>query len=158
MNILGLDPGPMQTAWVVYVPEEKRVLSHGIQDNETVIQTRFSGLDHVVCEWVSSYGMPVGAEVFDTVEWVGRYHQYAILAGIRFDKIKRATIKMHLCNSMRAKDSNVRQSIIDRFGGRDTAIGKKKTPGPLHSIKSHEWSALAVVVTWAETEGKSNEP
>ena len=62
--------------------------------------------------------------------------------------IYRKDVKLHLCGSPRAKDSNIRQALIDRFGpGKEKAIGLKKTPGPLYGVKSHVWAALAVAVT-----------
>jgi hypothetical protein len=45
-----------------------------------------------------------------------------------------------------AKDANIRQAILDRFGGKEKAIGKKANPGPLYGVKSHLWSALAVAL------------
>jgi len=59
---------------------------------------------------------------------------------------------------MRAKDANIRQALIDRYGpGKDKAIGQKKTPGPLYGFKSHEWAALAVAVTWMDQQGAKND-
>ena len=49
---------------------------------------------------------------------------------------------------MRAKDRNVRLAIEDRRGGRRAAVGLKKSQGPLYGIKAHEWSALAIAITW----------
>ena len=36
---------------------------------------------------------------------------------------------------------------VDLFGGKEAAVGTKKAPGPLHGVKSHLWSALALAVT-----------
>jgi hypothetical protein len=58
--------------------------------------------------------MPVGAEVFETIYWSGRF---AEAYGVEHDaRITRIDVKMHLCHSPRAKDGNVRQALIDRFG------------------------------------------
>jgi hypothetical protein len=54
---------------------------------------------------------------------------------------------------MRAKDANIRQALIDRFG----AVGTKKMPGPLFGVSSHYWAALAVAVYAAETPPKDGE-
>lgn len=32
--------------------------------------------------------------------------------------------------------------------GKEKAIGKKATPGPLYGVVGDEWAALAVAVTW----------
>lgn len=106
---------------------------------------------HVVSEAIQAMGMSVGSETFDTCIWIGRFMQRALMCGATFDRIKRTEIKLHLCGTPRAKDTNVRQALIDRFGpGRAAAVGTKKAPGPLHGIAGHRWSALAVAVTWLD--------
>lgn len=72
---------------------------------------------------IASYGMPVGKEVFDTCVWIGRFQQIALPnADTKF--IYRKDEKMNICHSMKAKDSNIRQALIDRFG----EVGTKKNP------------------------------
>lgn len=56
-------------------------------------------------------------------------------------------MKLHLCSDMRAKDSNIWQALLDRFGGKSAAVGLKKTPGPLYGITSHARAALALAIT-----------
>ena len=70
----------------------------------------------------------------------------------RWRWIERREEKLHLCDSPRANDSTIRQAIIDRFGGKDAAIGKKKVPGPLYGISGDVWAALAVAITAVETQ------
>jgi hypothetical protein len=71
-----------------------------------------------------------------------------------FYRLARREIKTHLCHSARATDANIRQALIDRFGGQEKAIGKKANPGPLHSLKGHLWSAFAVAITyWDQNNG-----
>src|SRR3990167_6090451 len=61
----------------------------------------------------------------------------------------------HLCHDSRAKDGNIRAALIDRFGpGKDRAIGRKATPGPLFGVSSDVWSALAIAVTFTDTHAK----
>ena len=51
------------------------------------------------------------------------------------------------CNSAAAKDTNIRQALIDHYGGsKAEAIGVKAKPGPLYGIKADEWSALAIAL------------
>lgn len=73
---------------------------------------------------IASYGMAVGKEVFETCVWIGRFIEIAIFKNIEVEYIYRKDEKMNLCNSMKAKDSNIRQALIDRFG----EVGTKKNP------------------------------
>jgi hypothetical protein len=88
---------------------------------------------------IASYGMPVGASTFETCLWIGRFIE---LARTESRLVYRKDIKMHLCGSMRAKDGNVRQALIDLIGEQ----GTKKDKGPTYGISSHSWAALAVAV------------
>lgn len=146
MTVLAIDPGPEQSAWVLW--DGQQVLDHAKQENEDVRRMlRMMDEDHIaVFEQIESYGMAVGRDVFETVFWTGRFYENAF-ADERH-RIPRRDVKLHLCGSMKAKDSNIRQALIDRFGGKDKAIGRKKTPGPLFGIRADEWSALALAVTW----------
>jgi len=106
-------------------------------------------IERLVIEQIRSYGMAVGAEVFDTCVWTGRFIQ---AWGGPHTMVPRIDVKMHLCKSPRAKDTNVRQALIDRFGpGKDKAIGTKKNPGPLYGFKRDMWAALGVAVTYWDT-------
>ncbi len=82
------------------------------------------GYDKVVIEMVASYGMPVGKEVFETCVAIGQFKQKAIEYDIPVEFIYRKDEKMNICHSMKAKDSNIRQALIDRFG----VVGTKKNP------------------------------
>lgn len=153
MNILAIDPGTEQSAYVwlegntvkeahiVSNEELESLLSHSICPAHSICP--------VACEWLEAMGMAVGREVFETVYWVGRF---ASASGDNFHRVTRREVKLHLCGNMRAKDPNIRQALIDKFGGsKEKAIGTKKSQGPLYGISSHEWSALAVGVTFMET-------
>ena len=70
-------------------------------------------------------------------------------------KVYRTQVKLHICGTARAKDSNVRQALMDRYGStRELAIGKKKTPGPLYGFSADMWSALAIALTYKEDKGR----
>ena len=73
---------------------------------------------------IASYGMAVGKDVFETCIWIGRFTELARLQNIEVEYIYRKDEKINLCNSMKAKDSNIRQALIDRFG----EVGTKKDP------------------------------
>lgn len=150
MLVYGLDPGTTQSALVVWDSHNRSVVFHATEDNGWILE-RVMGQWHdcaLVVEQIQSYGMAVGAEVFATVWWAGRFHQ---AWNGRAYQLPRRDVKLHLCGSARAKDANVRQAILDRFGGKAAAIGTKQQPGPLRGIKAHEFAALAVALTWADT-------
>jgi len=146
VTVLAIDPGPTESAWVIldgaecivrFAKSENPYLCDGIM-------TKLVEADYMVVEQIASFGMPVGFEVFETVYWTGRFCQahYALLKpGFRLPRLK---VKQHLCHDSRAKDGNIRQALIDRFGG--PAATKKG--GPLYKISGDVWAALAVGVTW----------
>jgi len=153
MLIMAIDPGPEQSGWIVYDSTAHRVLDKGIKENLDIrnMLITYGASILVVIEQVEHFGMPVGKSVFETVRWTGRFEEEVFNRGsTNVVFMPRRQVKLHLCNSMRAKDPNIRQALIDRFGGKEKAIGKKKTQGPLWGIKSHLWSALALAVTYAE--------
>lgn len=145
MTILAIDPGPKDSGFVLW--DGLRVRDHGHLANEALLDRircrEFGGPFLTVIEQVESFGMAVGAEVFETVFWSGRFAQ----AAGSFDRLPRRAIKLHLCQSMRAKDSNIRQALIDRFG----PPGTKKAPGLLYGITTHRIAALAVAVTYYDS-------
>lgn len=156
-TILAIDPGPVQSAFVVF--DGERVLEKGIVGNDVMLDTviDFSPSSGVRIEMIASYGMPVGREVFETCVWIGRFLQGAGLDANRDETslVYRQPAKLHLCGSPKAKDGNVRQALLDRFGGsREAAIGVKRDPGPLYGVSSHMWAALAVAVFAYDTENE----
>ena len=144
-TILAIDPGSSQSAWLRF--DGTRPGAFGITANEVLVRAlRSGGLpDVVVIEKVESYGMAVGAEVFDTVFWAGRFAEAAERVPVVL--LPRRAVKLALCGDSRAKDANIRAALIDRFGG-PAAVGRKAAPGPLYGISRDVWSALAIAVTY----------
>lgn len=148
MIIYGLDPGTEQSALVAYDAATRLIAHHIIATNDAILALCLTTYDRaLIVEKIESYGMAVGAETFQTVWWAGRFRQAWMGEAYQ---LSRRDVKLHLCHSARATDANIRQALIDRFGG-SAAIGKKATPGPLYGLKGHEFAALAVAVTWADT-------
>lgn len=149
MIITAIDPGTTESAIVVWDAYTGQVLDSLIHCNEEILacitRRKFDGI--FVCEMVACYGMAVGKEVFQTVLWIGRFMQAAIVNGNQFNLVYRQEVKIHHCHSARAKDANVSQALKDRFG----QVGTKKNKGPLYGIKSHLWSALAIATYFADT-------
>jgi hypothetical protein len=151
-SIYAVDPGTTHSALVTL--HGRSVVPTGIWDNELLalyLRDRPSDGAHLVIEKVESFGMAVGVEVFETVFWSGRFAEAWWNDGQRsFSRIGRKAVKLALCGTVKAKDANIRQALIDRYGG--PACIKKG--GPLAGIKSHLWSALAVAVTYQDQQGE----
>lgn len=149
MIILAIDPGPEHSGWVVYSGGEVLGCDTGTHNDELKEIVSISDLYNVLAvEWFESYGMPVGATVFEAVAWVGRFEQAALHRKKVITRITRSRCALELCQTKRAKESALRQRLIDLHGGdRRAAIGIKKAQGPLYSVKGHAWSALAVAYT-----------
>lgn len=151
-SVIGLDPGPESSAIVGFNGTD--ILLAGEYRNPELIRVledlRLNAGGMLAIEHVQSFGMPVGREVFDTVFWAGRFAQ---AWGPNHSLVGRKTIKVHLCHAANAKDANVRAALFDRFGpGKARAVGSKGLRGPLYGIKSHQLSALAVAITWFESQ------
>jgi hypothetical protein len=147
MRILAIDPGTTHSAYVIWDNKAQKILSFDIQENSKLLSTLIlEEFDWLAIEMIASYGMAVGASVFETCVWTGRFIQEALYTCLRHTKLYRKDIKMHLCGNTRAKDGNVKQALIDRLG----APGKKKTPGPTYGLKKDLWQALAVAVTFGD--------
>jgi hypothetical protein len=156
--ILAIDPGTTQSGWCVY--RDGKVVDSGVLDNPGMLERIRSAATwdpriHLAVEMIASQGLPVGASTFRTVWWIGRFAEaWMAVSGRLPVEVYRRDVKLHLCGHVRAKDKNIRQALIDRYGGeggKDAAIGKKASPGPLFGVSSHAWSALAVAVTAHET-------
>lgn len=148
--ILAIDPGNLESAYVVVKDDLSAVVDKGKIENGRLlrkIQDEFIHLplDSAAIEMIASYGMPVGKEVFETCLWIGRFWE-AIARDLQLDPIKiyRKDEKLCICNSPKAKDSNIRQALIDRFG----PVGVKKKPGYFYGFKADMWAAMAVAVTY----------
>lgn len=148
MRILAIDPGPEESATVLLngaptYPQKGR--------NEDLLRSLYDYTHDnpvLAVEMIASYGMAVGREVFETCVWIGRFIE---AWGGTHRLVYRRDVKLFLCQSARATDSNIRAALIDRYGpGKLKAIGTKKAPGPLYELKGDMWSALAVALTAEE--------
>lgn len=140
MKILAIDPGTTQSGWCILYQDS--ILGSGVMPNEDMrLFLKQQDYDVLAIEMIASYGMPVGKEVFETCLWIGRFIE---LSSVKPELIYRQDVKMVLCGSMKAKDPNIKQRIIDLMG----EPGTKAAPGKTYGVKSHAWSALAVALTY----------
>ena len=145
-RIIAIDPGTTQSAFVVW--DGVCIIAKGIEDNE-VLLGRLRGVFSdlilkdmtMIIEQIRCYGMPIGATTLDTVFWSGRF--WEAWKGERH-LMPRIEVKKHLCHNGSAKDPNIRQALIDRFG----PPGVKANQGLLYGVKKDIWAAMAIAVTW----------
>lgn len=140
MSILAIDPGTTESGFAILYPP-RNIGRFGVVDNNKILEIVYQhdGWDTLAIESMVARGMPAGDDHFATMRWVGRFQQQSHdPEGVIL--VDRADVKLHLCGSAKAKDSNIRQRLIDMFG----KPGTKKKPGPTFGIASHAWSALAV--------------
>lgn len=146
MMILAIDPGNEYSAYCLIDENTYKPIEFGKIDNTLMlIKLRELKYDKLIIEMIASYGMAVGKSVFDTCVWIGRFIQARQCPD--YEYIYRKDEKMNLCKSMKAKDSNIRQALIDRFGD----VGVKNNPGFFYGFKADIWSAFAVGCTYLDT-------
>jgi hypothetical protein len=156
--ILAIDPGSTESAYVI-LDEDLKPIEFGKFVNENVKTEMRRLLKYyytpsspigVAIEMVASYGMSVGATVFETCVWIGRFTEMSEQCGRPAKYIYRKDEKMNLCHSMKAKDSNITQALVDRFSPDKSNHGKgtKKDPGWFYGFSKDVWQAYAVGVTY----------
>lgn len=153
-HLLAIDPGCTESAYVV-IDQECRPLWFDKTENYNLLglladaQTRDDWqAGSLAVEMVASYGMPVGAEVFETCVWIGRFWEVGSQIGMRCERVKRQPVKLHHCHSSKANDATVRQALVDRFamGHRNYGKGTKANPGWFYGFRADVWQAYALAV------------
>ena len=152
---IALDVGTTKSAYAV-MKEDYTLEITGILENDMLLEmiSEFARIyDCLVYEEFSSYGMPIGKTTMESIKWNGRFIQAYLEARTdRFDRggtikpILRKDVKMNLCGTMKAKDSNIRQALIDRFG----VVGTKGNKGYFYGVSKDMWSAIAICVTYID--------
>ena len=144
MKILAVDPGNEMSAYVI-LDDSFIIHGKGLVDNEELLKiAEEKEYDKLAIEMIASYGMPVGREIFETCVFIGRLREKSAKP---YKYIYRKDEKMNICHTMKAKDSNIRQALIDRFG----EVGTKNNKGYFYGFKKDMWSAFAVGITYIDT-------
>lgn len=149
--ILSIDAGSEESAYCLIDKKTYKPIEFGKVSNEQILMKIIElKYDNLILEMIASYGMPVGSSVFETCVWIGRFIQARKCPDWYY--IYRKEEKMNLCHSMKAKDSNIRQALIDRFG----EVGTKKNQGWFYGFKNDVWAAYAVGITWLDKQKELN--
>lgn len=154
--VLAIDPGPVESAWCLIDAGACKPLAFDKQGNEAVREyLRGTSADTLAVEMVASYGMAVGAEVFETCVWIGRFLEVSEDNPwiFRRQRHTRSPVKLHHCHDSRAKDTNIRQALVDRFapGQPNHGKGTKAEPGWFYGFRADVWQAYALAVYVADT-------
>lgn len=154
-HILAIDPGNTESGWVV-IDGDLRPIEFGKSPNNDLrlaITRGHLASDLTVIEMVASYGMPVGAEVFETCVWIGRFVESdRRRCGREAGLVYRRDIKLHHCHSTKANDATVKRALVDRFayGQPNYGKGTKASPGWFHGFRADIWQAYALAVYAAD--------
>lgn len=138
--VLAIDPGTHESAMLGLSEGGIGERTHCPNDKCLEYLRAIEGSHIVAVEMVACYGMAVGKEVFETCLVIGRIQEICAQKGWPCRLVYRRDVKLWLCGSMKAKDGNIRQALIDKYG----PPGTKKAPGFTYGISSHLWSALAI--------------
>lgn len=153
---LAVDPGNRESAYAL-IDEGRQPLDVDKVPNDEMMHRLCGslpdGVDEVAIEMVASYGMAVGAEVFETCVWIGRFAEALNqVYGADAELVFRRDVKLHHCHSAKAKDANITQALIDRFapGTPNKGKGTKAAPGWFYGFKADIWQAYALAVYLAD--------
>jgi len=146
-TIIAIDPGTVESAVIGW---DGSIISTMVKlPNEAVLGSIYSLCPDFILaiEMIASYGMAVGKEVFETCVWIGRYYEaWENRTHVKPQLVYRSDVKSFWCHSARAKDSNIRQALIDRFG----PPGKKASPGLTYGLAGDMWQAFAIAAMVAD--------
>lgn len=164
--VFAIDPGNEMSGYVLVDKETLKPISFGKVENRVIfglithslLDYGFENVEFAI-EMIASYGMAVGKSVFDTCVWIGRFEQHIIgkanelLANPIYPIIEfiyRKDEKLTICGNSRAKDSNIRQALIDEFAEFDFKNGKgtKKKQDFFYGFSKDMWQAFAVAYTY----------
>ena len=147
MKILAIDPGPTDSAWVLWDSEKHDFFGArmGLMNNldwlaPKTMELLLSEVDLCIIEMIQSYGMGVGRSTFITCTIVGRIQLLCEEYNTPWKMYGRPTI----AGQIGAKgDTKIRASLRMRYG--DAKKGEK-----LEGVKKDIWAALALAVAWEE--------
>lgn len=118
---IAIDPGNEESGWVVALKDNSKLIYKN-KDKNTILYKKFQEFIkneqvlRVGIEYPSSYGMPVNQTLLDTCTICGILLQICKENNISVDLIFRKSVKMFLCNSVRAKDAEVNSRVREYIG------------------------------------------
>ena len=154
MKILAIDPGNVTSSWALLETAggwPPRLEDYHLDEANALLEARLRQhtlrWQAVAIEMVRSYGRPVGAEIFETCVWIGRFEAAIDHSATSRARIGRKEV-VSTIGAGKGGDALVRRRLLEIYGG-DAAKGSKRAPGPLYGVTEDVWAALAVGVAYA---------
>ena len=148
--VFAIDPGPTKSGFVVW--DGENVLHHGIEANDKLlieIIPQWYLTSELVVERIMSYGMAVSTSIFDTVFWSGRFcERWASDGNTKWSRVPRMDVKMHICHSSKAKDTNIYHALLDRF--EPDMKPRCRPKGIMKGLKGDSTQAFALAVYYLD--------
>jgi len=166
MRILAIDPGNIESAWVLFQKEKLslregvmfKIFSCGKELNDEVLDKLAYEMsyDALAMEEIVAYGKWSGREITDSAFWSGRFCQASTAP---FTMINRSKVRWHLGGQKKVTDATIIERLIERFC---PGLYSKYKAGDLTKMKMinasrdeyfenfHDdiWQAFALGVTW----------
>lgn len=160
MNILAIDPGNEESAFVIWDTERKRCINKGkIKNIDMLDIISNSNYKEACIEMISSYGMPIGQTTIDSCVWIGIFKNEIENTGKKAYLIFRQSVKMHHCHSLNGiNDSSVNMVLKQKYG-EDNTIKKPNLVFWNEEVEENMgtkymngdiWSALSIATYWSE--------
>lgn len=162
--VIGIDPGPRTSGFVLFNGTEVVEAVEDYENEALVRRLRFyapppqcAALPAVVIERVQFYGKIMGPDVFDTIWYGGRFYQAAEGRGlvphrVFWNEVRRQFVEAPRRDAegkaKKVTEADVWLGLVKRFGGKEIAVGTRKSPGTLAHVKTHARSALALAIYW----------
>ena len=154
MNILNIDPGNTESAYVICDYDTLQPLQFDKIENNVLIDSVVQWIidydvKHVGIEYMQSYSMGVGKSVFETCYFIGelveRIRSNTKLTINDIHEIYRNDEKIGTCGTMHANDAAIRRFLIDTFAKFDLKNGRgtKDCHDWFYGFRKDIWQAYA---------------
>jgi hypothetical protein len=144
MNVLGIDPGPAESAYVVVDESMKVLMAAKVSNRDLLIEVKNFGALYagaVAIECLQSYGpVTLSQTIWETAYWIGAFRLRAEDTSLPVHLYPRPLIARSLIGG-KFSDAALRQALLTRFGG-------DRKGEPLNKLKGSTdlRSAFAVAV------------
>lgn len=146
--LLSIDPGNVESAYCLihkktnYPILKEKVMNAVLHDRIQQYSINYNIVE-VAIEMVACYGMAAGQSLFDTCLEIGRIVEKCRQANIKAKNIHlhtRIACKMTITHMASAKDSNIRQALMDSYG----EVGTNNNRGWFYGFANDIWASYCV--------------